>query len=183
VHTNSCIIRGPQRFKHIHKGRTAVVPDVIDKNIVLLKDMWRDLPHVTICLFGNIKGETKKDHHLIRVANKTLSGLCTQWWLEKLIEVCHSECRLNGPAFELADGLLASSTDYNAMFRKYLNVMQDKTVLIPNDHDFDAFYSTFCTPRKTATTRIEQAGFGHQFVDQMKRRRPQEKAQGWGDRH
>jgi hypothetical protein len=65
------------------------------------------------------------------------------------------------------------------MFRKYLNIVQNKTDLIPDDHDVDAFYSTFFTPRKTTTTRIERAGFGHQFVDKMNRWRPQEKAQGW----
>ena len=82
--------------------------------------------------------------------------------------MCEGEGRCKGPAFASADKTLASSTDY-----------QDETDLIPDDHDVNALYSTFRTPRKTATTRIEQAGFRHHFVDQMNRWRPQEKAQGW----
>ena len=93
-------------------------------------------------------------------------------------EVCEGEGRCEGPAFASADGMLASSTVYDAMFRKYLTMVQDETDLIPDDHDIDALYSTFRTPRKTATTRIEQAGFGHHFVAQMNRWRPQEKAEG-----
>jgi hypothetical protein len=131
-----------------------------------------------ICLLGKYKGEMGVNHHLITVANKTSSGLRPRWWLEKLIEVCEGEGRREGPAFTNADRTLASSTEYNAMFRKYLSIVQDETDLIPDDHDVDAFYSTFRMPRKTATTRIEQVGFGHHFVDQMNRWRPQEKAQG-----
>jgi hypothetical protein len=112
------------------------------------------------------------------VANETTSGLQLRWWLEKLTEVCQSEGRFDRHAFALADGLLASSSGYNAMFRKYLRVVQEETDLIPDDHDVDTLYSTFCMPRKTATTRIEQARFGHQFVDQLNQWRPQEKAHG-----
>ncbi len=56
--------------------------------------------------------------------------------------------------------------------------MQDESDLIPLDHDIDTLYSTFQTPRKTSTTRIKRAGFGHQFVDQMNRWRTQEKSEG-----
>ncbi len=55
------------------------------------------------------------------------------------------------------------------MFRKYLGIVQEETDLIPGDHDVNALHSTFRMPRKTATTRIERAGFGNQFVDQMNR--------------
>ena len=93
--------------------------------------------------------------------------------------MCEGGGRCEGPAFASADGMLASSTDYDAKFRKYLTMVQDETDLIPDDHDVNALYSTFRTPRKTGTTRIEQAGFRHYFVDQMNKWRPQEKAQGW----
>jgi hypothetical protein len=165
--------------KHIKKGRMGIIPEGLDKHTVLLEETCRSLPHVTICLLGKFKGEMGVDHHLITVANKTSSGLRPRWWLEKLIEVCEGEGRREGPAFANADGTLASSTDYDAMFRKYLSIVQDETDLIPDDHDVDALYSTFRMPRKTATMRIERAGFGHHFVDQMNRWRPQEKTQGW----
>jgi hypothetical protein len=132
-----------------------------------------------MCLLEKFKGKTGVDHHLMMVANKTISGLGTCWWMEKLIKVCQTEGRFEGPAFASADGRLASSPDYNAMFRRCLKMVQEETDLIPDDHNIDAFYSTFRMPRKTATTRIERSGFGNQFVDQMNRWRPQEEAQGW----
>jgi hypothetical protein len=80
-------------------------------------------------------------------------------------EIGQSEGRIHGPAFASPEGILASSTDYDALFRKYLHVVQEETELIPGDQDVDALYSTFRTPRKTATTRIERARFGNQFVN------------------
>jgi hypothetical protein len=165
--------------KHAKKGSMGSIPVGRDKHTVLTEETCRNLPHVTICLLGKLKGETGADHHLITVAYETSFGLRPRWWLEKLIEVCEGGGRCEGPAFTSADGMLASSTDYDAMFRKYLAMVQDETDLIPDDHDIHALYYTFRTSMKTATTRIEQAGFGQHFVDQMNRWRPQEKAQGW----
>jgi hypothetical protein len=141
--------------KHINKGRTGIIPTAINKHTVLLEEVCRNLPHVTICLLGKFKGKTGTDHHLIMVANETSLGLRPRWWLERLVEVCELEGRVDGPVFALADGTLASSTDYNAMFIKYLGIVQEETDLIPGDHDVNALYSTFRTPRKTATMRIE----------------------------
>jgi hypothetical protein len=118
------------------------------------------------------------DQHLITVAHETSLGLLLQWWMEKLVAVCGSEGRVDGPAFASPEGMLASSTDYDAMFWKYLCVEQEETNLVSGDHDVNALYSMFQTLRKTATMRIEQAGFGNQFVNQMNRWRPQERAQG-----
>jgi hypothetical protein len=164
--------------RHLHIGRMGTIPPVVDKHTVFTEEVCKCLPHVTICLLGKFKGETRADHHLITVANKTSSGLCPRWWLEKLVEVCEMERRLDCPAFKMADGVLASSSDYDAMFRKYLGIVQEETDLILEDHDVTVLFSTFQTPWKTATMRIEQAGFGNQFVDQMNRWRPQEKAKG-----
>ncbi len=101
--------------------------------------MCRDLPHVMVCLLGKFKGEIGVDHHLIIIASETISGLRPRWWLEKLVDVCESEGRSIGPAFASADGrLLTSLLDYNALFRKYLARVQDKTSLIPGDLDVDS---------------------------------------------
>ena len=164
--------------EHLHKGKEGVIPARIDKSTVLSEEECKNIPHVTLCLLEKFKGETGVDHHLITVANETSSGLHPRWWVEKLVEVGQSEGRTHGPAFASPEGILASSTDYDALFRKYLLVVQEETKLIPRDQGVDALYSTFRTPRKTTTTRIECAGFGNQFVDQLNRRRPQEKAQG-----
>ncbi len=145
--------------KHLHEGKFGVVPVGLNKSTVVTEEICRKLPHVMICLLGKFKGETGVDHHLIVLANETSSGLRPRWWMEKLVEVCDYEGRRDGPAFASANGLLASSPDYDAVFWKYLKIVQEETDLIPSDHDVDLFYSTFRTPRKTSTTRLEQAGF------------------------
>jgi hypothetical protein len=98
--------------------------------------------------------------------------------MEKLVEVWEYEGRVDGPAFATSDGLLASSPDYNAIIRKYLKAVQEEADLILGYHDVDVYYSTYCTPRKTSAKRIEQAGFGHQFVNQTNRRRMQGRCEG-----
>jgi hypothetical protein len=125
--------------KHIDKGRTGYIPPSIDKHTILTEEMCKDLPHVTVCLLGKFKGKTGVDHHLITMANKAISGLHPRWWMEKLIEVCQTEGRFEGPAFVSADSTLASSPDYNAMSRRYPKMVQEETDLIPGDHDVDAF--------------------------------------------
>ena len=118
------------------------------------------------------------DHHLFKVVNETSSELCPRWWIEKLVEVCEYKGRFEGPALATPEGVLASSPDYNAVFRKYLKVVHEETDLVPGDHDMDIYYSTFCALRKMATTRIEQSGFGHQFVNQMNRWRMRGRSEG-----
>ena len=82
------------------------------------------------------------------------------------------------PAFADASGVLASSPDYNSTFQGYLYRVQSETTLINKDVDVFKVYNTYRTLRKTATTRIERAGFGNDFVDKMNRWRAQENAQG-----
>jgi hypothetical protein len=54
---------------HLVKGRVGTVPENLNKNTVLSEEMCRDLPHVTMSLLGNFKGETGMNHHLIALAN------------------------------------------------------------------------------------------------------------------
>jgi hypothetical protein len=145
--------------KHLHKGRFGEVPVGLNKNTVLMEEVCRKLPHVTICLLGKFKGKTGVDHHLIALANETSLGLRPRWWMEKLVDVCEYKGRRNGPAFASADGLLASSLDYDAVFWKYLKIVQEETDLVPSNHDVDVFYSTFHTPRKTSTTQFGTGRF------------------------
>ena len=101
---------------HLSRGKDGHVPPGLNQSSVLTEEMCMDLPHMTVCLLGKFKGEIGVDHHLIIVASETISGLRPRWWLEKLVDVCDSEGRHFGPAFASADGRLALSLDYNALF-------------------------------------------------------------------
>jgi hypothetical protein len=79
---------------------------------------------------------------------------------------------------EWEEFMVDAKVAYNALFRKYLAQIQDETSLIPGDMDVDSRFSTFRTPRKSAVTRLEHAGFGDDFVDKMNRWRTQERAKG-----
>jgi hypothetical protein len=83
--------------KHLAKGKWGEVPLGLDKSTILTEEMCSNQPHVTICLLGKFKGETGTDHHMIAVANSTVSGLEPQWWLEKLVDVCEAEGRTRFP--------------------------------------------------------------------------------------
>jgi hypothetical protein len=61
--------------RHLHKGKVGVIPIGINKGTILSEETCIKLPHITICLLGKFKGETRIDHHLITVANKTTSEL------------------------------------------------------------------------------------------------------------
>jgi len=75
-------------WKHLSKGRVGVVPTVLNKSTLLTEEVCRNLPHVTLCLLGKFKGETRIDQHLITLANETVLGLQPHWWIEKLVLVC-----------------------------------------------------------------------------------------------
>ncbi len=102
---------------HLVNGRVGTVPENFNKNTVLSEELCRDLPHLTVCLLGNFKGETGTNHHLIALANETSFGLRPCWWIEKLVAVCESEGRRFGPAFATLEGRLALLVDYDARFR------------------------------------------------------------------
>jgi len=165
---------------HLSKGRAGSIPAglMITKEVILMEEVCVNLPHVTVALLGHFKGETKVDHHLIAIASVTRSGLEPRWWIKKLVSVCASEGRHNGPAFLDEHGQLASSPDYNSTFQGYLLCIQAETTLIDKDVDVFKVYNTYRTLRKTSTTRIERSGFGNDFVDKMNRWRAQEGAQG-----
>ena len=77
--------------------------------------------------------------------------------MEKLVSVAENEGRYVGPAFATANGKLASSCDYDAVFRMYLKKVQATTDLIPDDVNVDVYYSLSRTPRKSALTWARRA--------------------------
>ena len=72
------------------------------------------------------------DHHLITLANETVSGLQPRWWIEKVVLVCEQEGRVDVPAFATPDGELALSIDHDSMFQRYLLRGQEETNLVPS---------------------------------------------------
>jgi hypothetical protein len=60
-------------WKHLEKGRFGVVPLCLDKSTIHTEEIGRNLPHVTTCLLCQFKEETRTDHHMIALANNTIS--------------------------------------------------------------------------------------------------------------
>ena len=164
--------------EHLDQGRVGQIPPNITHTSVISEEEATNLPHVAVCLLGNFKGEGGINYHIINVANETMSGLQPRWWMEKLVSVAENEGRYVGPAFATASGKLASSCDYDAVFRMYLKKVQATTDFIPDDVNVDVYYSLSRTPRKSALTRARRANIGTKHLDAMNRWRTVETAQG-----
>lgn len=165
--------------QHLHKGKDGVIPDKVKNcNNLLSEEECKNLPHVVLPLLGNFKNRPGTALHLINLASKSMSGLETRWWIEKLVEVAKLEGRVSGPAFATPEGELDDSTNYDAGLRKYIKIVQETTTLIDDDIDVVLWYSTNRTPRKTALTRAKRAGIGGDMQDEMNRWRNVENAKG-----
>jgi len=140
--------------------------------------MCRNLPHVSIPLLGKFKAQDGISQHVFNLANETLSGLQPRWWMEKVIAVAESEGRYTGPVFASKRGILDSSSDYDAVFRKYLLRVQESTDFIDKDVNVDVYFSTNRTPRKSAHTRAKRAGIGKELQEDMSRWNKVEAAKG-----
>ena len=168
---------------HIAKGREGSVPKGFKRNHIITEDEAANLPSVCICLLGKFKGETGERYHSIILPNNTMSGLDVRWWVEKLLEVCQEEGRTSGPAFDEPDGSPPNSSEYNAIFRQYLCLMQvHHPKLFGPDEDVTR-YGTSRTLRKAATGRFSQAGLSETLIDAMCRWNTVEKAQGRRPKH
>ena len=106
-----------------------------------------------------------------------MSGLKTRWWIKKLIVVCESEGRFDGPAFATPSGALAVSSEYNAVFVKYMKQVQMDTDLIDKKEVIEERDGISRTPRRTAVTRAKRAGYTGE-VDELNRWRTVENAKG-----
>jgi len=180
----ACSLRGYEGYyadlaglrANLDAGRDGVIPRGLNKATILSEEVCKRLPHVTICLLGNFKGEGGINLHVINVASESQSGLDTRWWIEKLVEVCESEGRTVGPAFATPTGDLATPGDYDSVFRKYLTEVQACTDLIDKKVDVDVYFSLNRTPRRSALTRFKQAGLDPKLQEEMNRWRIVEKA-------
>ena len=137
---------------HLDNGRAGVVPPDLTHKSIVEEKVVANLPHVAICLLGNFKGEGGVNYHTINVANNSMSGLQTRWWVEKLVDVANQGGRSRGPAFANANGSVAVRSECDAVFRKYLWQVQDTTYWIAGDVNVDVSFSLSRTPRKSALT-------------------------------
>ena len=96
--------------------------------------------------------------------------------MERLIDANADEGRTHGPAFVGPDGKLADSRSYDESFKVYLERIQAGTELIEDKENVRERYGLFRTPRKTAQSRIQRAGFGQQFQDSFNRWKTAENA-------
>lgn len=161
---------------HINAGRNGVVPANFNKGTILSEEMCMRLPHVALYLQGQFKGEGGINQHVINVANTSLSGLQTRYWLEKALDVCARSGRSHGPVFADSTGKLVPSGDYNALLRKYFTTIQQETDLISAEIDVTSHYSTNRTMRKTAVTRAARAILSKDLQEDMNRWRKVEKS-------
>lgn len=168
-------------IRNINKGKHGSVPDKLKEEFD--EDVAEKLPHVVICLLGRVKSETGEDTHQIGVANTTRSGIEVRWWIEKLIEICRHEGRRSGPAFATPEGKLASSMEFNVLFRKYLEEIQSETTLIEDKIVVKEAFGISRTFRKTAEARATRAGISAKVQDKMNRWKSIENADGKKPRH
>jgi hypothetical protein len=165
-------------MKHLRTGRDGVVPTGGVKRKVFTEKEASSLPEICLCLLGKFKGETGERYHSIVVANESMTGLKTRWWVERLMELCKQEGRSSGYAFKGADGKPISPSEYNAAVRHYIGLIQaEPEGLIPEKAELIR-YGISRSYRKTSETRALRAGIAKGDVETMNRWRKIERAKG-----
>jgi len=176
-------LRGPETFmldlagirKHIMLGKHGIMPD---NPLHVGTDLF-DAPHVYLALIGKFKGENGVREHLVPVASKSLSGLETRWWVEKLIEVRESEGHIGGPAFGRPDGTIAPMAEYDDTLHTFLKEIQSEgDDLILETDDVVKNYRFFRSFRKSAEGRARAAGLDSDMQNAMNRWKKIENARG-----
>ena len=176
-------LRGPEVLtmdlagmrSHIDLGREGVLPDDPMK-------VGQDLsgaPHVFLALLGKFKGENGIRQHMICVANTTVSGIETRWWIEKLLEVREREGWREGPAFGYKDGSVMSLRELDGLLHYFLEKIQkEDESLIAGVDNVAENYGFFRSFRKTAEGRARAANLESDVQNSMNRWRKVESARG-----
>jgi hypothetical protein len=171
--------------KYIDDGREGTVPDKVLKRAILTEEECSNLPSVCLCLVGKFKGEHGEKHHSIVLANTSLSGLETRWWIEKLLDICAEEGRSSGYAFWTKEGRPPMVAEYNALVRHYLSEIQTNSpALLTEKNGLNLIrYGISRTYRKSSETRARRAGIKAEEVKVMNRWQTTEQAKGRRARH
>eukprot|EP00804_Cyclotella_cryptica_P012529 CCRYP_017722-RA/>CCRYP_017722-RA protein AED:0.41 eAED:0.41 QI:0/-1/0/1/-1/1/1/0/326 len=138
----------------------------------------RALPRVCICLLGKFKGETGERYHSIILANESTSGLRTRKWIERLMVLCDEEGRTSGYAFCDSNGQPPSPTEYNALVRHYIQIIQEEDENLFDTKSDITRYGISRTFRKTSETRARRAGIPKEQVEMVNQWRKVECAGG-----
>lgn len=168
---------------HLAEGQVGEVPKKFKVKNVLSEEEMEKLPSVCICLMGKFKGETGERYHSMVLANRSMSGLETRWWVEQLMKVCEDEGRMSGFAFDEADGSPANSTEYNALFRQYLCRIQGDHPDVFSPKEEVTLYGISRTLRRSAVTRAGRAGLTEDVLNSVNRWNTVEHARGSRPRH
>lgn len=168
---------------HITDGKSGLVPPNFKKKQILTETEIAALPSVCVCLIGKFKGETGERYHSVVLANTSLSGLTTRWWVEKLLQVCEEEGRTSGFAFAEANGDPPDVAEYNAMLRHYLRRMQVEHEDLFSPKEEVTRYGISRTFRKSAVTRADRAGLPESDLNAVNRWRTIERAKGTRPKH
>jgi hypothetical protein len=182
----SASLRGHEGFyldiagtmKRIDEGKSGKVPSGNMKRKIFTEEEASNLPEVCVCLLGKFKGETGERHHSIILANESMSGLKTRWWVEQLMDVCRREGRTSGPAFRAKGEKSISPTEYNAAVRHYVGIIQSEPEGLISKGEELIRFGISRTYRKTSETRALRAGIPKGDVETVNRWHKVEKAKG-----
>jgi hypothetical protein len=160
---------------HAHMGRNGQLPDDPMK-------VGQDLsgaPYILFTLLGKFKGENGVRQHMICVSSRTVSGIETRWWIEKLIEAREQEGKMEGPAFGHPDGSVMSIRELDGFLHYFLERIQaENEELVAGQDNVLENYSFFRTFRKTAEGRARAANLESDVQNAMNRWRKIESARG-----
>ena len=76
---------------HLDKGRHGVILPELTHKSVLEETVIANLLHVTICLLAIYKEEGGVNYHTINVANESMSGSQTRWWIGKMVSIADQD--------------------------------------------------------------------------------------------
>jgi hypothetical protein len=126
--------------------------------------------HLVIPLLGRFKGEQNSRYHLCPMALETSSGLPTQRWVRRLVQVREREGRTHGPAYCDRTGEIARSFEYEAGFIDRLLELQARDpIAITPDVDITEQFGVGRSFRRGATSVARARGIDNKYVKLIKR--------------
>jgi hypothetical protein len=92
----------------------------------LLYYFGREQENVIVPLLGRFKGEHHSKQHLLLCTGTTDSGIMVRLWVQRILAVHRSLCRVSGPAFVNEEGHQSSTSEMNELFIEVLSEIYDR---------------------------------------------------------